>query len=101
MRALSRGLALFELILLAGSGLAVAQTTGEIRGTVVDARGGGLPGATVEVSSPALQGSRSTVTGAGGSFQLSQQFVVINRLQRRSSDGLRAGEQTLMVDRRE
>lgn len=70
MRALFRSLALFALILLAGSGLAIAQTTGEIRGTVVDARGGGLPGATVEVSSPSLQGSRSTVTGAGGSFQL-------------------------------
>ena len=57
-------------MLLLGSVFALAQTTGEIRGTVVDARGGGLPGATVDVTSPSLQGARTTVTGAGGSFQL-------------------------------
>ena len=43
---------------------------GEIRGTVVDAHGAGLPGATVEVFSASLQGSRTTVTGSGGAFQL-------------------------------
>jgi outer membrane receptor protein involved in Fe transport len=48
----------------------LAQTTGQIRGTVTDEHGAGLPGATVEVSSPSLQGMRSTVSGAGGSFQV-------------------------------
>ena len=57
-------------LLALGTGLLHAQTTGEIRGTVVDANGVGLPGATVDVSSPALQGARSTVTGAGGAFQV-------------------------------
>ena len=70
MRAPSGRFAVVASMLLFGSALAVAQTTGEIRGTVVDARGGGLPGATVDVTSPSLQGSRTTVTGTGGSFQL-------------------------------
>lgn len=47
-----------------------AQTTGEIRGVVVDANGSALPGATVEASSPSLQGTRVIVAGAGGTFQL-------------------------------
>src|SRR5262249_31605598 len=57
-------------ILAIVSSALLAQTTGQIRGTVTDAQGAGLPGATVEVSSPSLQGTRSTVTGAGGSFQV-------------------------------
>jgi len=70
MRTLHRIFAVVGWILAFGCGPALAQTLGEIRGTVVDARGGALPGATVEVSSPALQGSRVAITGAGGSFQL-------------------------------
>ncbi len=70
MRILPRSFAIVGWVLAFGTGLLLAQTLGEIRGTVVDARGGGLPGATVEVFSPALQGSRTTVTGSGGAFQL-------------------------------
>ena len=70
MRFLDRRLALTVSILALLCSAAIAQTTGEIRGTVTDAHGAGLPGATVDVSSPSLQGSRSTVSGAGGAFQL-------------------------------
>jgi len=66
----SRGLALVSSVLAIVSSALLAQTTGQIRGTVTDAHGEGLPGATVEVFSPSLQGTRSTVSGAGGSFQL-------------------------------
>jgi outer membrane receptor protein involved in Fe transport len=70
MRVSVRRFAFLASVLALVSSLAIAQTTGEIRGTVVDARGGGLPGATVDVTSPSLQGSRTTVTGANGSFQV-------------------------------
>jgi len=53
-------------ILLVGVS-AFAQTTGSIVGTVTSA-GSPLPGATVTISSPALQGVRTTVTGANGDF---------------------------------
>src|SRR5438477_8886697 len=49
---------------------ALAQTTGEIRGTAVDTNGVGLAGVTVEASSSSLQGTRTAVTGAGGAFQI-------------------------------
>ena len=65
-----RGLAFVSSILAIVSSALLAQTTGQIRGTVTDAHGEGLPGATVEVFSPSLQGTRSTVSGAGGSFQI-------------------------------
>lgn len=42
-------------------------TTGSITGTVTS-EGAALPGVTVTVTSPALQGSRTTVTGEGGGF---------------------------------
>jgi hypothetical protein len=57
-------------VLFVISSALLAQTTGQIRGTVTDPSGAGLPGATVEVSSPSLQGTRTTVTGAGGAFQV-------------------------------
>src|SRR5215831_1321364 len=42
------------IVLTAGRTIAFAQSTGTIAGTVKDATGAVLPGATVEVSSPAL-----------------------------------------------
>jgi len=36
----------------------LAQTTGQVIGTVVDAQGGVLPGVTVSATSPQLQGTR-------------------------------------------
>ncbi len=47
---------------------AFAQQTGTITGTATDEQGAVLPGVTVTVNSPALIGSRSTTTGAGGSY---------------------------------
>jgi outer membrane receptor protein involved in Fe transport len=51
--------------------LAMAQeTTAGIQGTVRDATGGVVTGANVEVSSPALIGSRAVKTDDGGNFRL-------------------------------
>jgi hypothetical protein len=48
-----------------------AQQTGTLSGVVKDAQGAVLPGVTVTASSPALiGGSRTTPTGATGSYQL-------------------------------
>jgi hypothetical protein len=57
---------------LAGSTAAWAQgvQTGTVTGTVVDQQGGVLPGVTVTVTSPALQGARDTVTDANGVYSL-------------------------------
>ncbi|MEO5762717.1 MAG: TonB-dependent receptor [Vicinamibacteria bacterium] len=58
-------------VMLPGA-LAQAQTTptGTITGHVQDAQGGVLPGATVMVSSPSLQGTRSAVTSTNGDYIL-------------------------------
>jgi hypothetical protein len=48
-----------------------AQTTAALTGTVTDENGKPLASVTVTVSSPALQGSRSTVTGPSGAYQFS------------------------------
>lgn len=58
------------LALLAWSAPAAAQTSSAIVGRVTDQQGVALPGATVEAKSPALQGSRTTVTDAAGRFRL-------------------------------
>lgn len=50
---------------------AFAATTGNIAGLVSDSTGAGLPGVTVTVTSPNLQGSRNTVTNASGDYTLS------------------------------
>ena len=48
---------------------AFAQTTGRIVGTIEDAQGAVLPGVTVTVTSPQLQGANTTVTDGGGQFR--------------------------------
>ncbi len=58
MRALLRCLPALILFLGVVAG-AAAQTTGGIVGRVTDDAGGGLPGVTVEATSPALQGTRT------------------------------------------
>ena len=55
------------LLLLAP--VVVAQTTGTIEGTVTDQNGGALPGVTVEITSPNLQGTRTATTGNDGRFR--------------------------------
>src|SRR5215467_4605656 len=56
-------------VLLLAPMAAVAQTTGTIEGTVTDQSGGSLPGVTVEITSPNLQGTRVATTGNDGRFR--------------------------------
>ena len=56
------------LLLLVASSVAQAATTGTLFGVVTDGDGSALPGVTVTVSSPSLQGTRSVVTNAAGEY---------------------------------
>jgi outer membrane receptor for Fe3+-dicitrate len=55
------------VVLLAGT--AIAQTTGRIVGKIVDSSGAALPGVTVTVTSPSLQGANTTVTDGEGNYR--------------------------------
>jgi hypothetical protein len=67
MTRLVRGFTLFSLLCLLG-GVAMGQgTTGSLVGTVT-AEGASLPGVTVTLASPALQGTRTAVTGDAGGY---------------------------------
>ena len=46
----------------------MAQTTGDLTGKVADRSGGPLPGATLEATSPSLQGTRTAVSRADGAY---------------------------------
>jgi hypothetical protein len=63
-----KGIALLAVFALLAP-VAFAQTTGRIEGRVSGENGDALPGVTVQVSSPALQGDRIAVTDAGGNFR--------------------------------
>jgi hypothetical protein len=56
------------LLLVPATG-AQAQTTGRILGQVFDSQGAALPGATVTVSSPNLQGVQTQVTDSEGNYR--------------------------------
>lgn len=58
---------LLLLVLLAPLSLQ-AQTTGSLVGTVTTSDGAALPGVTITISSPALQGTRTTVSGDTGGY---------------------------------
>lgn len=47
----------------------VSATTGAINGKVSDESGAALPGVSIAISSPSMQGTRSTVSGADGSYR--------------------------------
>jgi outer membrane receptor protein involved in Fe transport len=65
-------LSLVVLVLSALAGPAVlAQTTSNIVGRVADEQGNPLPGAAVDASGPALQGTRAAVTDSQGRYRLS------------------------------
>jgi outer membrane receptor protein involved in Fe transport len=51
-------------------GMAFAQSTGDISGTVVDMDGSPMPGVTVTVKSPSAIGANATVTGPDGRYRL-------------------------------
>jgi outer membrane receptor protein involved in Fe transport len=63
-----KGMALLAAFALLAP-VAFAQTTGRIEGRVTGENGDALPGVTVQISSPALQGERIAVTDAGGNFR--------------------------------
>src|SRR5438477_1184419 len=48
------------------------ESTGGVQGTVKDPQGAVIPGATVEVSSPALIGKKTATTDSGGFFHIEQ-----------------------------
>src|SRR4029078_9444196 len=56
------------LVLLAVSGL-YAQTTGRLLGQIADQSGAPVPGVTVTVTSPQLQGSLTAITDGNGDFR--------------------------------
>src|SRR5882672_10891572 len=60
----------FFLLLLVAAGAFAQGTTGALTGTVSQA-GANLPGVTVTVSSPKLQGTRTTVTNENGDYNFS------------------------------
>ncbi|MGH9422385.1 MAG: carboxypeptidase regulatory-like domain-containing protein, partial [Thermoanaerobaculia bacterium] len=57
----------FILLLLVAAGAFAQGTTGALTGTVTQA-GSALPGVTVTIASPALQGTRTTVTNGEGDY---------------------------------
>src|SRR3954451_4217282 len=61
-------LLVISMLLVAGAALAQTAESGAINGTVAQA-GTPLPGVTVEVRSPNLQGVRTEVTDATGKFR--------------------------------
>ncbi|HXI11608.1 MAG TPA: TonB-dependent receptor [Thermoanaerobaculia bacterium] len=68
MRLISRLLMTLPALLMSGSLL--AQTTSTLTGTTTT-EGTTLPGVTVTISSPNLQGDRTAVTGEGGGYSFS------------------------------
>ena len=59
----------FVLLSALASGSLLAQTTGDLDGSVTDQNGGPLPGASVELKSPNLQGTRTAVSDAAGRYR--------------------------------
>src|SRR5688572_273741 len=58
----------FLVVLLSAVPLLAQFTTGSLVGTVTSADGSSLPGVSVTITSPALQGTRSATTGDTGGF---------------------------------
>ena len=62
-------ISLVVLLACAGPALAQGTTTGAIVGTLTDSTGAVLPGVTMTISGPSLQGSRTTVTDELGVYR--------------------------------
>lgn len=71
-RLLASGAGLALLFALAADALGQGRQTGAITGATVDSQGLSLPGVTVTVSSPSLQGTRIAVTDINGNYSLPQ-----------------------------
>ena len=61
--------AVVALLIVGAPAAAAAQTTGGIAGKVTDSTGGVLPGASVTLTGPAMQGAQTTTTDATGIFR--------------------------------
>src|SRR4051812_46202280 len=70
MRFTKAAFMLLALLYLCGGTARAQSTTGTIRGHVSDAQGLALPGVTVSVTSPNLQGVRTAVTAENGDYVL-------------------------------
>jgi len=79
-----KGVAVVAALLLLAP-LAYAQTSGSIEGRVTDEQGDALPGVTVRLTSPALQGEQLRVTDAQGRFRFPSlapgQYAVVASLE--------------------
>ncbi len=62
------GLALLLAFVVSGVAMAQGIPTGRLSGRVSDSDGNGVPGVAVEISSPALQGVRTTTTDLNGDY---------------------------------
>ena len=71
-RTLALGFSLMLVLTVAADAFGQGRQTGTISGTAVDAQGLSLPGVTVTVSSPSLQGTRTAVTDINGNYSLPQ-----------------------------
>ena len=58
-------------ITAAAFGQTVSTTTGAINGKITDASGAIMPGVTVSITSPSMQGTRTDVTGTDGFYRFS------------------------------
>jgi len=80
------------------SGQTVSTTTGAINGKITDTSGAIMPGVTVSISSPSMQGTRTDVTGTDGMYRFSAippgEYKVIYELggfETQIREGLRVG----------
>jgi len=76
MRRLHCEVPLLVLVLVFGSvaagfGQTVSTTTGAITGKITDASAAVMPGVTVSITSPSMQGTRTDVTGTDGIYRFS------------------------------
>ena len=71
-KTLALGFSLMLVLTVAADAFGQGRQTGTISGTAVDAQGLSLPGVTVTVSSPSLQGTRTAVTDINGNYSLPQ-----------------------------
>lgn len=73
------------LILSLVSAALFAQTTGNLTGKITDSSGASLPGVSVEVKSPAMQGTRTALTERDGTYRFALlppgEYIVSFRLE--------------------
>ena len=61
---------ILSVVMLIVCASAFGQTTGALGGKIADTTGAALPGVTVEAKSPSVQGTRTTISDATGTYRL-------------------------------